>query len=506
MTESRTELTAKDRTKAAFDSFSKRIGAAGKSLASMQGKIAILVGAAGIGALVSKSLAAGDALAKQSDKLQINTKELAALNQATQLYTNAGLGTMTESLVKAEKRLGEFAANGGGAAAQWLKKFNFDIAELKSQSPGELFATYSDAIKGLNTRGEQMAAISALMGDEARNLLPLIDQGSEAMREAAEQTERFGTALSRTDLAQFEAANDSVHNMGQSFVGLGNAISLIFSPAIKWVSEQITSLVVWFKDKVRGLYDWLQSAGIIDPIDIDVNFKPAGQSELTEFKNRELESVEEFLMSKQEREFEAYANRFDILQREVSDTEKRNEMQKKLTAKYNATIIKMNKERVDKERELEFSKYANIASGFKNLTKIIAKEGKVAFLANKAFAVAEAGINTAKAVTKALPNFPLAFAVGAAGAAQIATIIGTSPGSSSTSPVSAAASINPDPIEEVQNQDLQTQTESKQEITVNLVVDGQVAASIVSIGTPIAIDNDTLNIKTENGYERIISA
>ena len=53
----------------------------------------------------------------------------------------------------------------------------------------------------------------------------------------------------------------------------------------------------------------------------------------------------------------------------------------------------------------------------------MAQNNKKAFQLNKAFKVAEAIIDTASAVAKALPNIPLAIAVGVIGAVQVATIM-----------------------------------------------------------------------------------
>jgi len=52
----------------------------------------------------------------------------------------------------------------------------------------------------------------------------------------------------------------------------------------------------------------------------------------------------------------------------------------------------------------------------------LAQSNKQAFKLNKAFAMAEAVISTARGVAQALPNIPLAIAIGAFGAIQIATI------------------------------------------------------------------------------------
>jgi len=52
----------------------------------------------------------------------------------------------------------------------------------------------------------------------------------------------------------------------------------------------------------------------------------------------------------------------------------------------------------------------------------LAQNNKKAFKLNKAFAMAEAIINTARGVAQALPNIPLAIAIGVFGALQVATI------------------------------------------------------------------------------------
>jgi SLT domain-containing protein len=55
----------------------------------------------------------------------------------------------------------------------------------------------------------------------------------------------------------------------------------------------------------------------------------------------------------------------------------------------------------------------------------MARHNEKAFKLNKAFNMAEAIMSTARGVAKALPNIPLAIAIGALGAVQIATIAKT---------------------------------------------------------------------------------
>jgi hypothetical protein len=93
----------------------------------------------------------------------------------------------------------------------------------------------------------------------------------------------------------------------------------------------------------------------------------------------------------------------------------------------------------------------NAASGVLGAVGQITGALAGAFENNKAFAVANAVINTAEGVTKALAQggifgFASAAAIGISGAAQIASILSAKPGSGSTAPVSgasAAAAQNP---------------------------------------------------------------
>lgn len=226
-------IKAKDSTKKAFASVNKGLGKVRTGINSTQLKVGVLAGVAGFGAIVKSSLAAGDALAKSSDKIGIATEKLGALHHITSLYTSAGVGAMDEALTKATKRLGEFNATGGGAAARWLEKLSLDTEHLASLKPDELFNTYAESIRGLSSRGEQLAAISALMGDESRQLIGIVDESAESLAAAAKEAEVFGIALTRIDAAKMEAANDSFTRISAITEGFGNQLTAEIAPLLE---------------------------------------------------------------------------------------------------------------------------------------------------------------------------------------------------------------------------------------------------------------------------------
>ena len=267
VTQEKIEITAKDKTRAAFRSVNQGIKSVSSQIVSLKNLLVGVTGIGGFGLLVKSSINSGDALSKTADKVGIATEKLAGLHHATELFTSAGAPAMNEALTKAAKRLGEFNANGGGAAAVWLKELNLDTKELATLSPDKLFAKYAESIRGLNSRGEQLAAISALMGDESRQLIGIIDEGSDALNAATAEAEAYGLSLSRADAAKLEAVNDAVYKSQSVFKGLGNTIAIKLSPFIEEISNQFNDAAVksnGFRDAVSsGFTSTLSAIGFV---------------------------------------------------------------------------------------------------------------------------------------------------------------------------------------------------------------------------------------------------
>ncbi len=240
-TNAKIKITAEDKTRRAFQSVNSSLKGFSSGLAGAFLKLSPLLGVAGIGALTAQSLKSVDALAKTADKLDITTKSLASLEYLTKIYSSASAPAMSEALTKATKRLGEFNATGGGASAVWLKKLNLDTQELAGLKPDELFKRYSSEIGKLSTRGEQLAAISALMGDESRALIGIIDAGAGVFDDAAERVDKFGTGISRIEASRIEDANDAISNMQEAMKGLGISIAVELAP-------KITQFINWMLD------------------------------------------------------------------------------------------------------------------------------------------------------------------------------------------------------------------------------------------------------------------
>ena len=250
------KMKAKRMAKSVKKSFKGVSVAVGQAASAM--KVMALAGVAGVTALVKTQMDYQDALAKSADKIGTNSKALSGLRFAAEQVSGSYKG-IDEALTKASKRLGEFNASGGGAAAKWLERLNLDTERLAKLDPAELFNEYSAAISGLPSRGEKLAAASALMGDESRKFLTLMEQGPEAIKAFASEAEQLGIAMTRVDAAKIEAANDAINRVKTAFKGAGATLSVELAPFITAVSDKILGMIKSFDLSADAMMDFVNS-------------------------------------------------------------------------------------------------------------------------------------------------------------------------------------------------------------------------------------------------------
>ncbi len=89
------QITAIDKTRAAFRSVASGLNAASRAIFSFKSALAGAVGVAGLGLLVKSSLDSIDALGKTASKLGVTTRELGKLRFAAEI---AGVSTRTTDM------------------------------------------------------------------------------------------------------------------------------------------------------------------------------------------------------------------------------------------------------------------------------------------------------------------------------------------------------------------------------------------------------------------------
>lgn len=215
---------------------------------------AAAAGAAITAHLVSKSLDAIDAQAKLAKTLGTTVAGLEVTTRAATLSGVAmqGVEQATKDLTR---RLSQ-AASGTGPAAEALERLNLTARELQILPLDERIYKINSAINQFIPAAERAAVAGQLFGEEGSLAMQRIDP--ETLRAAANDVERFGSALSQVDAAKVEAANDAMARVGQVVQSLINQFTVELAPVITALSKQFTDAAVSsgaLKDGAGGAFD-----------------------------------------------------------------------------------------------------------------------------------------------------------------------------------------------------------------------------------------------------------
>ena len=210
------------------------------------GNAILVVGAIG-GALFSaaKDTAAwADELITLSDQTGIATDELQKLDYASK-FIDVDVNTMTGSMEKMIRSMNQ-ARDGSGQAADAFKKLGIRITDSHGQlrDQQEVFYETIDALGKVKNETERDAAAMEIFGRSARDLNPLIKQGSQRLKELGEEAEQLGLVFASDDLAKAQQLNDALDRFKNVGEGLKNSLAMAVIPVLTGLFEVISKIPV----------------------------------------------------------------------------------------------------------------------------------------------------------------------------------------------------------------------------------------------------------------------
>ncbi len=176
-----------------------------------------------------------------ADKIGIGAEALQALRYAAE-QTGGSAGAMDQTLTKMTAKIADAAKN-GGEMSKTLAGMGLNAQELAKLPVEQQVLAVADAIKGMNTVGEQNAALMKLMEEGGIQLSATFRGGSEALLELTEQARENGLS------------SDEMVRRAQ----IGQAAVLKLSAAWKAFKETLASFVVPIITAVVKGLNWIAS-------------------------------------------------------------------------------------------------------------------------------------------------------------------------------------------------------------------------------------------------------
>jgi hypothetical protein len=257
MAEVKVRVTAENATRTGFQQAlgeAKRFGgdAAGSIQSSFQNiagslksTFAGIFAGIGIGALVRNTISELSNIGNLAQQFGVSAESLQRIGQVAKEsgvsidQVGTALGRLTRSIQQAQ--------SGTGAQAEAFRTLGLSAKELAGLTPEQAFLRLADAVAGASDRNKAYAATIDVAGRSAGALIPILQQGSAALKE---QFDSIGVVSDET-VAKIKQVEDSFSRLGkQATVGLGPIVAffgkfaLAGTEAFKFVATEAKNLVV----------------------------------------------------------------------------------------------------------------------------------------------------------------------------------------------------------------------------------------------------------------------
>lgn len=252
-------MTDTDRASKRLKRFEKEAKEAGQAVGA-----AFAVAATAVTALIKTSINSMDELSKAAQRSGTTTEEFSKLAYGANL-ADVSIQDLQGSLGKLAKAQAD-ALKPTSEQAKLFKALDIQIKDASGnlRDSTEVFGDFADRFKDLQGSPEIMAAGLSIFGRSFQNLIPLIKDGSEGLRAAGEEAERFNQVLSTEAGRQAEYFNDNLAKMKSYVTGVGNAVAQDLLPDLIELSDRFLKSAKEgdsLQDTAKGIADVIRALG-----------------------------------------------------------------------------------------------------------------------------------------------------------------------------------------------------------------------------------------------------
>ena len=236
-------LTARDDTKAGFDSARRNMSGLVDDAASIGGKLGVLQGAfvalAASAAVVNikGAIDAADQLDDLAEKTGITVEALGSLK-----YAGEVTGTPLESMAKGVQKLSinmAAAAGGGKEQAAVFQALGISVKALDGSLRGsdQVLGDIADRFANFKDGPEKAALAVELFGKAGADMIPLLNQGSAGIKDLRAEADRLGISFGSELAGSAAEFNDNLKKIQLTSQGFFTTVAGELLPALNELSR-----------------------------------------------------------------------------------------------------------------------------------------------------------------------------------------------------------------------------------------------------------------------------
>lgn len=225
--------------------------------AAVAGVTAVIAAVKKLNEITLEAAAHADEIITESMVTGLSTETIQKFQYAENLI-DVSYSTISSTLTKLTMNMDK-ARDGNEALNEAFASLGISVTDSAGnlRSSEDVFYEAIDALGQIDNAAERDAAAMEIFGKSAKELNPLIEQGSQALRDLGAEAEATGYVLDESQIAKLGQVDDAYQRMQLSIEATKNELALQFAPA----SESALTL---FADLMHTAGEALEQSQLIE--------------------------------------------------------------------------------------------------------------------------------------------------------------------------------------------------------------------------------------------------
>lgn len=230
------ELTAVDKTMAAFNSINNSLS----RMNAFVGKARLALGTIGVAFAAGQFIQGiknatdrAENFANAAQKIGTSTEFISGISYAAKL-ANVEFESLEKGLIKFSRAVDEASSNAKSGIAFDFKRIGVDLRDTNGQlkPTSDLFLEVADRISSYGDGARKAAVAQAIFGKSGADLIPILNLGSQGIRELQSQADALGITFSGQSAESAAQFNDQLDILSMAADGFMNRLTAGIVPAL----------------------------------------------------------------------------------------------------------------------------------------------------------------------------------------------------------------------------------------------------------------------------------
>lgn len=192
----------------------------------------------GLGYVVQSTINAAEALGQKSQSLGLAADELGKLQFAA-TQTNIEVEGLNQSLTLLSRAMGDREAGSEGVRTFDALGISVRNASGELKSSGAVFLELADKFSHMKDGAAKTQLAVSLLGRAGAQMVPLLNQGSQAIKEMGDQGVALGAVFDGELIERSSTFNDTLDTLGAMLTGLANNLTKQMLPVLQYLATSL---------------------------------------------------------------------------------------------------------------------------------------------------------------------------------------------------------------------------------------------------------------------------